>query len=210
MNLKSKIVFILIAISLVTTNVYSQTKDQQKAQEYLQDQEISRKSRVMREYDSAVVLMENSNYLAADAKFRYVLANLKSIPSDLTYHFGVNSFHIGKFKQSIDWLNKYIQLKGTGGQFYRDAVQWKSKAELEYVKEKTQNTEQLQQIFSTDYDLDCGGARVVCPVCRGEHVIVKKGPFGNQYRTCAYCDDHGLLSCEEYNKLIRGELRPKQ
>lgn len=165
----------------------------------------------MREYDSAVLLLEAGKYVEADEKFRFALANLRSIPSDLTFHFGKNSFFLSKYQQSIDWLNKYIQLKGTNGQFSSEAMELKRQAEQEFLKEKTEQTKEVQQVFSTSYDLDCGPTgKVVCPVCRGDHVIIKKGMFSNEYRTCPYCDEHGILTCEEYNQLLRGELKPKR
>jgi hypothetical protein len=202
-----------IALSMIificSFSAGAQDKQQSRSQEYLQEQEQLKKSLTMREYDSAVLLLENQQYKLADVKFRYVLSNLKSLPSDLTYHFGKNSFYLAKFKQSIDWLNKYIQLKGTNGQFYNEAVEWKRKAEEAFLKEKEKDTERIQQVFSTDYDIDCGSGMVTCPVCKGDHVIIKKGPLGNDYKTCGYCNDHGLLTCEEYNKLLRGELKPK-
>ena len=100
--------------------------------------------------------MEKEEYLAADEKLNYVLKNIKSVPSDLAYYFGENSYHIGKYKQSIDWLNKYIQLKGTAGQHSQAAVLWLKKAEVEHLKEKQTLTLQTQEVLSRDYDIDCG------------------------------------------------------
>lgn len=197
-------------ILLITVNSYSQDRDRARTQEFLQQQEQSRKAATMREYDSAVLLLEAGHYIEADEKFRFVLANLRSIPSDLTFHFGRNSFHLAKYQQSIDWLNKYIQLKGTNGQFSTEAVELKRKAEQAYLKEKTNQAEKVEQVFSTSYDLDCGPTgKVVCPACRGDHVIIKKGMFSNEYRTCPYCNEQGLLTCDEYNLMIRGELKAK-
>ena len=197
-------------IILVSVNSWGQDRDRAKTQEFLQQQELSRRAATMREYDSAVYLMEEGKYTEADVKFRFVLANLRSIPSDLTFHFGKNSFHLARYQQSIDWLNKYIQLKGTNGQFSAEAMEIKRNAEREYLKEKSQQSDKVEQVFSTNYDLDCGPTgKVVCPACRGDHVIIRKGTFSNEYRTCPYCDEHGLLTCDEYNLMIRGELEPK-
>ena len=156
------------------------------------------------------MLMEKEEYLAADEKLNYVLKNIKSVPSDLAYYFGENSFHIGKYKQSIDWLNKYIQLKGTTGQHSQEAVQWLKRAEVERLKEKQTQTLQTQEVLSRDYDIDCGPTgKVTCPVCNGSTVIIKKTYLGETYKTCAYCHKQGFLVCEEYNKLLRGELKPE-
>lgn len=188
----------------------AQDRDRLKVQEYQQQQDQVKKTFTLREYDSAVLLMENGFHERADVKFRYVLANLKSVPSDLTFYFGKNSFLMNQYKQSIDWLNKYIQLKGTNGQFSAEAVDLKRQAEQEFLKEKTQSAKEVEQVLSTSYTIDCGpSGKVVCPVCRGDHVIIKKGIFSNEYRTCPYCDEHGILTCDEYNLLLRGELKSK-
>jgi hypothetical protein len=132
------------------------------------------------------------------------------VPSDLTYFFGKNSFYLEKYKQSIDWLNKYIQLKGTNGQYSQDAIRLKDLAETEFIKTKAVESKKAEEVLSVDFDIDCGPTgKVVCPVCKGDHVIIKRGSFGDEYRTCGYCDDRGLLTCEQYNQLVRGQLKPK-
>ena len=58
--------------------------------------------------------------------------------------------------------------------------------------------------------VDCGPAgKVVCPICKGQTVIIKKTVMSMEYRSCEYCDNHGNLSCDEYNLLLLGELKPK-
>jgi hypothetical protein len=139
-----------------------------------------------------------------------VLNNIKSVPSDLTFYFGKNSYYLEKYKQSIDWLNKYIQLKGTNGQYYSEAVDILRRAETGLVAERTKDAQKAEQVLSTTYDIDCGPAgKVICPVCKGNTVLIKKGYLSDEYRTCPYCDKHGNLTCAEYNLLIRGELKPK-
>jgi len=195
----------LIIVSFIALSINSFSQD------LLQQQEQRRRAEMMREIDSGVYLMDNEQYSRADVKFRYVLENVKSVPSDLTYYFGKNSFYLNSFKQSIDWLNKYIQLKGTSGQHYTDATAILKKAEEALLKERSVDAKKTEQVFSQNYDIDCGpNAKVSCPVCKGDHVIVKKGPFGDEFKTCNYCEEHGLLSCADYNKLLRGELKPKQ
>jgi hypothetical protein len=160
--------------------------------------------------DSAVVMMEKGNYTDADTKLLYVLNNIRSVPSELTFHFGKNSFFLEKYKQSVDWLNKYIELKGTNGQYYDEAVALLRKSEAEVLKTRASDVVKAQEVLSKSYDIDCGpSGKVVCPVCDGSTVIIRKAAFGNEYKTCGFCDKHGQLTCEEYNKLLRGELRPK-
>ncbi len=164
----------------------------------------------MRHLDSGIYYMEQGAYVLADEKFRYALNNLRSVPSDLTFYFGKNSFHLHQFRQSVDWLNKYIQLKGTSGRFYDEAVDYLSRAETELTRRRVEESKNAEEVLSTSYDIDCGpSGKVSCPVCRGSHVIKKPGPFGPQFKTCPYCNEQGILTCEEYNLLLRGQLKPK-
>jgi hypothetical protein len=165
---------------------------------------------IMLQLDSAILLSHQGEYAAADAKFLYVLKNMRSIPSDLTYHFGLNSYYLGKYKQSVDWFNKYIQLKGTSGQYSEKTVEYLKKAEAEILKQQLAAKENAAAVLSSnDYNIDCGpSGKVQCPVCEGSTVVVKKGYFGETYKTCPFCNKKGYLDCDDYNKLIRGELKP--
>ena|SRR5688572_1141736 len=197
---------ILILFSIViSASCYAQRPN---VEEYKMQQEQIRKTELLRQLDSGVYYMDIGEYATADLKFKLVLENIKSVPSDLTFHFGKNSFHLEKYKQSIDWLTKYIQLKGTNGQFSEEAAALLKRAEEEYLKEKSNEIQKAGQVLSMNYEIDCGpSGKVTCPVCKGSHVLIKKGPFGSEYNTCPYCNDHGLLTCQQYNLLLRGELK---
>lgn len=203
--------FLMIIVSLAgTLSAVAQQQDE-RTREYLRQEEQRKRSELMRHLDSGVYFMDHSEYTLADEKFRYVLENIKSVPSDLTFYFGKNSYHLNKYKQSIDWLNKYIQLKGTTGQHYQEAIEYLKLAETEFVKERTKEAQKAGDVLSANYDIDCGpSGKVSCPVCKGDHVIIRKGAFGDEYKTCPYCDEHGMLTCTEYNKLLRGQLRARQ
>lgn len=205
--------FIVLCIGLVLiVNPFSSSA-QESEKEKIKLMEMQREAEKQRQVsmiiDSAIYLSEHEMYEEADEKFIYALKNSKSIPSDLTYHFGRNSFHLSKYKQSVDWLNKYIQLKGTTGQYSEAAAEWLKKAEIELLKEQKIQSKEAAEILSRDYDIDCGPTgKVVCPVCNGSTVIIKRGYFGETYKTCPYCSKHGFLSCVDYNKLVRGQLTP--
>ena len=198
-------ILLLTTLSLCAGSAFCQDE---RTQEFRRQEEQRRHAETLRQLDSGVYLMDHGFYERADEKFRYVLQHLRSVPSDLTFFFGKNSYLLSEYKQSIDWLNKYIQLKGTTGQYYEEATSWLAKAEAEYLKQKTAASGKTKEILSKNYEIDCGpSGKVTCPVCQGNHVIVRKGPFGNSFKTCPYCNEHGILTCEQYNKLLRGELQ---
>lgn len=179
-------------------------------EEYRLQQEQYKRTLLTQQLDSGVYLMDTEQYLLADAKFKYVLQHVKSVPSDLTFYFGKNSYFLKQYKQSIDWLNKYLQLKGTNGRFSEEAASVLGKAEKELVSQKMKESKASEELLSRNFDIDCGpSGKVLCPVCKGEHVVIKKGSFGSEYKTCSYCNEHGILTCDEYNLLLRGELKPR-
>jgi hypothetical protein len=201
-------VFVVIISCFSLVPVFAQDE---RTLEYLRQEEQRKRADVMRQLDSGVYYMDNGEYLLANEKFQHVLSNVKSVPSDLTFYFGKNSFYLSKFKQSIDWLNKYIQLKGTLGQHHEEAIDFLKRAEAEFVKEKSNQVQKAEEVLSKNYDIDCGPAgKVSCPVCQGDHVIIRKGAFADEYKTCPYCNEHGLLTCQEYNQLLRGSLKPRE
>lgn len=201
--------FLLLFISMVTS--YAQQGDKNAVQQLRADQEQARRATLLRTMDQGIEDLNEGRYEQADEKFLYVINNIKGVPSDLTFYFGKNSYYLNKYKQSADWLSKYIQLKGTTGQHYAEAVDLLKKAEAEVLTERSKEASKAKQVLSQSYDIDCGpSGKVICPVCKGTTVIVKKGTFGNEYKSCMYCDKHGLLTCDEYNQLVRGELKPRQ
>jgi tetratricopeptide (TPR) repeat protein len=208
----SKINPIAVFFTLCSCLCLAQTKESER--EILRLQEEAKKTErqlfVNRQLDSAILLMEEMQYTAANEKFLFVLKNVNSVPSDLAFYFGKNSFFLNKYKQAADWLNKYIQLKGTSGKFSKEAVSLQQMAEQKILEERQVIALQAKEILSRDYEIDCGpSGKVICPVCSGTTVIVKKNYLSETYKPCTHCQKRGYLNCEEYNALLRGEFNPK-
>lgn len=183
--------------------------EKEKLREIQKQREFYKERQITARLDSAIQLMEAGNYEAADVKYRSVLANMKSIPSDVAFYFGKNSYYLQKYKQSIDWLTKYIQLKGTTGQYSAEASSWLKKAEAGMLQIRQAESAKAVEVLSRDFTIDCGpSGKVLCPVCNGTTVVIKKDYLSEKYSACEYCHKTGQLSCDEYNKLIRGQLKP--
>jgi len=165
--------------------------------------------------DLGIKQYENGNFEEADQSFRQVLESVKVLPAEICFYFGVNSFYLEKYKQSINWLNKYIALKGTSGQYFEECSEYLKKAEENYLTASASNKNEVYDPGeAVDYTVmpkvDCGpSGKVICPVCKGQTVIIKRGAFGLIYKTCPYSDDHGYLTCDEYNLLLQGLLKPR-
>lgn len=208
-KLGSVVALVGVLTTISVCGAQAQNSEREKLKQIELERQAAQQRAIRIQLDSAVMLTDQGLYSLADEKYVYVLKNLKSIPSDLTYQFGRNSFQLGKYAQSVDWLNKYIQLKGTAGQFSTAASDLLKKAEQFVVLERQQQAIEASEILSRDFDIDCGPTgRVVCPVCNGSTVIIRKTYLGESYKTCGYCDKKGYLHCPEYNQLLRGELKP--
>lgn len=168
----------------------------------------------LKNLDLGIRHFENGDYEAADESFRQVLEAVKVLPAEICYYFGVNSYYLNKYKQSINWLNKYIELKGTSGQFFEECTTYLKLSEQKYLQaNNTQKDDSFEPEHTVDYtvmpEVDCGpSGKVMCPVCKGQTVIISRSAMSLTYRTCQYCDKHGNLTCENYNLLLQGKLRP--
>ena len=199
--------FFILILFFGSARAVAQQLEKEKIHQLDQQRQLDRNRKVNMQIDSAVRLTEDGHYEEADVKFRMILKSIRSVPSDLTYHFGVNSYYLGKFRQSVDWLNKYIQLKGTQGQYSEQAMEWLAKGDVQLLKENEKEAKRAAEVLSGDYYIDCGPTgKVVCPTCKGSAVIVKKNYFGEVYKTCPSCAKKGYLTCDDYNKLLKGRL----
>ncbi|MEM6844212.1 MAG: hypothetical protein AAF944_04985 [Bacteroidota bacterium] len=164
---------------------------------------------LMMKMDEGVVLMNQGDYYRADSYFQEVLTNIDVIPAELCFYFGKNSYHLKKYKQSIDWLNKYIEIKGTTGQFFDQAKEYLALSETDFLAQQRNSTPRpIQPAKAQPQQIDCNTTPfVLCPVCKGSGVIIEQGTLGSAiYRTCPYSDGSGRMSCEDYQKYLKGDL----
>jgi tetratricopeptide (TPR) repeat protein len=167
------------------------------------------KTDLNRRIDVGKEMMLGGSYDSADYQFSIVLQKLQPLPSEMAYLYGRNSYHLGKYKRAINWLNKYIQLKGARGIHYEETVQYLQLSEEAYIKERKENALAVSEELATT-DFDCGGlGKMLCPVCSGSGVIIEPGKFDPIYKTCPYSLGEGFLSCEDYNLFMKGKLEPK-
>lgn len=205
----NRVGYLILAVLFCGFNGKAQNPEQEKIKAFEASREAARQRDLTIQLDSAIHLADIGQHELANERFRFLLAQFKSIPSDFVYYFGKNSYHLGQYRQSVDWLNKYIQLKGTSGQFSEEAVATLKLAEAALLKERQAQSKEAGEILSQNYDIDCGPTgKVTCPVCRGSTVIIKRSYLGDTYKTCPYCNEHGTLTCEEFNQLLRGKLAP--
>lgn len=167
------------------------------------------KSELNRRVDVGEEMMLGGSYDSADMQFTVVLKNLKPLPAKMAYFYGRNSYHLGKHKRAINWLNKYIQLTGARGIHYEETVEYLGLAEAAFIKERQTNAQAVSDELA-NVEFDCGGLeKMLCPVCGGTGVVLEQGTFEPVYKTCPYSLGEGFLSCDDYNLFMKGLLEPK-
>lgn len=159
--------------------------------------------------DQGANMMYEGKYEIADSVFQVVLKNLKVLPAELAFYFGRNSFYVGKYKQSINWLNKYLELKGTKGQYFDETIKLLEVANIKFAPLREQEITNILTEITKENLIECPSGKRLCPVCKGSGVLIKKGVFDANYQTCTYSGGSGYLSCDDYNLFLRGELTPK-
>lgn len=160
--------------------------------------------------DKAAEMMYSGNHRNADSMFHVVLRNLKVLPAELAFYFGRNSFYLEKNKQAINWLNKYIELKGTKGQYFDESIQLLEVANSKFATERQEDVAEVLAELNRDTRIECPTGRMLCPVCNGSGVLIKEGKFEPIYQTCPFSGGDGFLTCDEYNLFLRGELAPEE
>ena len=56
-------------------------------------------------------LILQKKYNTADSLLKKTILKQESVSSEITFLFGKNSYFLKKYEQSINWLNKYLELK---------------------------------------------------------------------------------------------------
>ena len=160
--------------------------------------------------EEGVDMMEAGQYMEADRKFKMALRNLEILPAEICFYFGKNSYFLNQYKQSINWLNKYIELKGTKGRFFDECVEYLNRAEMAFKLETEKNVENVANELTRTNEFDCKGhTHFNCPICIGEGVLLKPGKMNDVlYQTCPYCLGEGFITCDQYKNYLKGALKP--
>ena len=154
-------------------------------------------------------LILEQKYFLADSILKEKILNNNRVSSELTFLFGKNSFFLEKYEQSINWLNKYLELKGESGIFSDESIKFLELSNSKNLIENSKNIENVYvELYSYNY-IDCQNNRKVCPICKGTSVMIIETDGSIIYKTCPFSDNKGFLTCDEYNQFLRGKLKPK-
>ncbi len=157
----------------------------------------------------AKALNLEGKYEEANVKFRKILALNEVIPSELCYHFAETLFAIGQFQNSKNFVSKYFELTGQGGDNYDEVKKLEGMVDeqLTAIREchrcsitgyryfPCSTCDQTGEVEEECYY--CHGHGIAsCPKCNGDGVLISANALGgNDYHTCDRCEGNGQETC---------------
>lgn len=153
--------------------------------------------------------MAAEDFQAANQSFRKMLALKTVLPTEMCYYFAATLFALEQYENSLRFTEKYLQLAGAGGEFFKESQELK-----ELLKDKMSHIRQCSSCDSQGYVLEAcpnceavgqlrstcshcyGREHVQCPSCKGEGILIEKNQFNQHtYLTCQRCQGKGTGEC---------------
>ena len=163
--------------------------------------------------DKAKAQMEQGDYEGANKTFRKALATKRVLPSSLSYYFAETLYVIHQNQNAKNFVEKYIELAGKGGDHYAAAIRLKELIDNQFdeIKEcdycnlsgyryvECDNCNGLGHTVEVCYNCH-GNGLTMCPKCIGRGVLISSNQFGEQiYSSCDMCDSKGYIICPVCN-----------
>ncbi len=157
--------------------------------------------------DEAKQLMEQGDYEGANRSFRKSLATKKVLPTSMSYFFAETLYVIHQNQNAKNFVVKYIELAGKGGDYYDDAIRLEKLIDVQF--EEIKNCEYCNLSgyryvicdncnglgVTVDICYNCNGhGLIMCPKCFGKGVIITTNAFGELlYTPCDLCESKGYI-----------------
>jgi hypothetical protein len=153
--------------------------------------------------------MMDNEYEAANQTFRRLLKLQTKIPADVSYLFAETLYMIGQYKNSENFLKKYLDLTGVNGDYFKKATELQGLLKERMTVSKTCMLCDVNGYITKQCDLcsgsgtqirDCnfckGRGHVMCQLCAGEGVRITRSAFGDRsYESCGRCSAKGYHTC---------------
>lgn len=157
--------------------------------------------------------MEADDYEGANITFRKALATKKVLPTSMSYFFAKTLFVIHQNQNAKNFVEKYIELAGKGGDYYEEAVTLRNLIDQEFQDIKDcelcnlsgyryatcDNCNGLGHTVELCYKC-YGNSPIMCPQCIGRGVVITTTAFGEKvYSSCNKCESKGYIDCPVCN-----------
>jgi hypothetical protein len=157
----------------------------------------------------AKTYMEAGNYEEANLSFRKLLTLRTVLPSEMCYYFAETLYKINQFHNSKNFINKYLNLTGTTGPYYKEVMalndlveeKFKEIEDCNLCDEKGYAFKECPQCFGVGHTSGAcnyckGKGMTVCLACSGNGVKITENVFKEkEYKTCNICHSKGYTAC---------------
>jgi len=172
-------------------------------------QAYSKNYEVLKSTDSLFQLAKHhvvaKEYESANNIFLEIFSTKVLLPDDVSFYFGKSLYHVGSYnKIAIDFLKKYLQLKGDSAEFKVESEKMlENMGVIIRVKKLNKNKEDtvLKEVKKSSETCQVGEF-VLCPICEGTNLISKQAAFGSSFQECEYCNESGNMPCENNEKYL--------
>jgi hypothetical protein len=159
--------------------------------------------------DKAKAQMNQGDYEGANKTFRKALATKRVLPTSLSYFFAETLYVIHQNQNAKNFVEKYIELAGQGGDYYADALRLQELIKIQFDEIKDceycnlsgyryvvcDNCHGLGQTVEVCYNCNSHGL-TMCPKCIGRGVLITANQLGSPtYSSCDMCDSKGYITC---------------
>lgn len=156
--------------------------------------------------ETGIYYMENSQFEKAIDTFSEIMKPGLVLPNEVCYFMGNSLFKSGRKNYSVRFLDKYLELTDTNGVYFTETIDLLMKMGFDNPYAEPEENKDAKPFISVQDDPCQGKEDVLCPICSGTGVIIKKSKYGTVYKTCLYSDEHGLMDCKRYRAYLEGEL----
>ena len=153
--------------------------------------------------------IEEKKFTEANDIFKKIFALKAPVPDELAYYYGYTLLNLNKYTQSRSALNKYLELQGTNGPLSQKAQEALTRADC---KETGYHDVYMQcDVCYGDSTTEiacrqCKGKGIeICPLCKGNGVVMSATNFGTSYHTCHRCAGEKIIKCT----VCKGTLKEK-
>jgi hypothetical protein len=153
--------------------------------------------------------MAEKKYAEANDIFKKIFSFRSAMPDELAYYYGYNLLNLNKYTQSRAALNKYLVLQGDNGPLSQKAKEALLEIDCKETGYHDVTIECDVCYGDSTTEIACrnckGRGTEICPLCKGNAVVMTPTNFGINYHTCHRCAGEKIVKCT----VCKGTLKEK-
>ncbi|WP_009032598.1 outer membrane protein assembly factor BamD [Indibacter alkaliphilus] len=160
-------------------------------------------------FNYALEEMEKGDYERANTYFRQIIENNLPLSPEMPYYFAVTLYELGQYDNSMNFVNRYLQINGRNAEKFEEAksLEAKLKEPLDAIRACDFCNKQGYRLMTCttcegakELEQDCSLCKqrgvVGCNKCFGNGILTKRNVFNLiEYHECDQCSGEGKHTC---------------